>query len=340
VVFLKLQIFFINVYCLLIVFSSSALSANVIVQKVLTERTKQQVQAVGNAEARRSVILFPAVADKVTAVHFKPGDRVKEGDVLVELDSRRQKAALQQAEITLSDAARTLKRLTASHQQGAIPQSELDDAKTLHLLAQVALTNAKTELEDRVVRAPFSGVMGLTEVEKGDRITVQTAIASIDDTRSLYINFNAPESAIAMLKNQGRVQVTPWQSSEVINAEVAYLDSRINPQTRTLRVKAKLDNGAEQFMPGMSFRVIISIAGDAYAVVPEAALMWGATGPYIWKSVDNKATRVNVKIEQRLAGRLLVSGELDPGELLVIEGVQRLRENQALTITNTRELQE
>jgi membrane fusion protein, multidrug efflux system len=340
VVFLKLHILFFNVYILLIVFSASAISANVMVQKVVTERSKQEVQAVGNAEAIRSVILFPAVADKVTAVHFKPGDRVKEGDVLVELDSRRQKTALQEAEITLSDTARTLKRLTKSHQQGAIPQSELDDAKTLHSLAKVALTNAKTELEDREIRAPFDGVMGLTEVEKGDRITVQTAIASIDDTRSLYINFNAPESAIALLKNQGRVQVTPWQSSHVINAEVAYLDSRINPQTRTLRVKAKLDNAAEQFMPGMSFRVIISIEGDAYAVVPEAALMWGATGPYIWKSIDNKAKRVDVKIEQRLAGRLLVSGELNLDDMLVVEGVQRLRENQALTVTNTSAVQE
>lgn len=320
---------------MLILFSISATSANVLVQKVATERTKQEVDAVGNAEAIHSVILFPAVGDKVTNIYFKPGDKVKEGDALVELDSRRQKTALQEAEITLSDTTRTLKRLTQSHQKGAVPQSELDDAKTLNSLAKVALANAKTDLEDREVRAPFTGVMGLTDVEKGDRITVQTAIASIDDTSSLYINFNAPESAIYMLKNEGKVKVTPWQSSQVINANVAYLDSRINPQTRTLRVKAKLDNKSQQFMPGMSFRVNISVEGELFAVVPEAALMWGATGPYVWKSVNKKATRVDVKIEQRLAGRLLVSGDLKQDDILVVEGVQRLRANQVLNFANS-----
>jgi ribosomal protein S28E/S33 len=81
----------------------------------------------------------------------------------------------------------------------------------------------------------------------------------------------------------------------------------------------------------MSFRVHIEVLGDNYAAIPEAALLWGATGPYVWTSVDNKATRVEVKIEQRLSGRLLVSGPLNKDDILVIEGVQRLRTQQALS---------
>ena len=335
-----MRILLLNIYLLLFIFSTAASSANVMVQKVTTERTKEEVKAVGNAEAIHSVTLFPAVGDRVTAVHFKPGNFVKEGDILVELDSRRQKAALQQAEITLADTQRTLNRLSESHKKGAIPKSDLDDAKTLHALAEVALINAKTDLEDRTVLAPFDGVMGLTDVEKGDRITEQTAIATIDDTRSLYINFNAPESAVSILKNKGIVEVTPWQSAKAINAQVSYLDSRINTQTRTLRVKAKLENENDQFMPGMSFRINITMQGESYAVVPEAALMWGATGPYVWKSIDKKAKRIDVKIEQRLAGRLLVSGNLNENDILVVEGVQRLRENQTLTFANASNLEE
>lgn len=294
------------------------------------EHANEQVQAVGNAEAIRSVILYPAVGDKVTAVHFKPGDQVTAGAVLLELDSRRQTAALNEAKIKLADSERIQTRLQQSHAKGAVPQSDLDDAKTVYELAKVAVTKAETELQDRQVRAPFSGTMGLTDVEVGDRITTQTAIASIDDTRALYINFNAPESAISMLRNSGNVTVMPWQGSDAINAKVAYLDSRIDPQTRTLRVKAKLDNENAQFLPGMSFRVHIEIQGERYAAVPEAALLWGATGPYVWKSVEQKATRVDVKIQQRLAGRLLVSGPLLEDDILVVEGVQRLRPAQAL----------
>ena len=136
------------------------------------------------------------------------------------------------------------------------------------------------------------------------------------------------------------MEVTPWQSAKVINAQVSYLDSRINPQTRTLRVKAKLENENDQFMPGMSFRINITMQGESYAVVPEAALMWGATGPYVWKSIDKKAKRIDVKIEQRLAGRLLVSGNLNENDILVVEGVQRLRENQTLTFVNPSNLEE
>ena len=213
-------------------------------------------------------------------------------------------------------------------------QSDLDDAKTLYELAKVQLMQAKTEREDREVRAPFSGVMGLTDVEVGDRITTQTAIATIDDISELYINFNAPEAAISVLKQKSSVEVVPWLGDKAYTAKVAELDSRINAQTRTLRTKAKLDNNAQQFMPGMSFRVHINILGEELAVVPEAAMMWGAAGPYVWKSVDKKATRVDVKIEQRLAGRLLVSGGLNEGDLLVTEGVQRLRPNQELNFIN------
>ena len=83
----------------------------------------------------------------------------------------------------------------------------------------------------------------------------------------------------------------------------------------------------------MSFRVHIKVLGQRFAAIPEAALLWGATGPYVWTSVDNKATRVDVKIEQRLAGRLLVSGALQPNNTLVVEGVQRLRANQELSFS-------
>nr|WP_235591118.1 efflux RND transporter periplasmic adaptor subunit [Pseudoalteromonas sp. H105] len=311
--------------------SKQAIAANVIVKAVEMERAKEQVQAVGNTEAIRSVILYPAVGDRVTALHFKPGDKVKAGQVLLELDSRRQKAALEEAKIKLADSQRIQTRLMQSHAKGAVPQSDLDDAKTVTQLAKVTLTQAETEFEDRQVRAPFDGVMGLTDIEVGDRITSQTAIASIDDTRALYINFDAPESAIRMLRNNGDVSVIPWQGNQKINAEIAYLDSRINPETRTMRVKAKLNNERNNYIPGMSFRVYIELLGNKFAAVPEAALLWGATGPYVWISKNNKATRVDVKIEQRLAGRLLVSGGLTENDTLVVEGVQRLRPQQELT---------
>ena len=100
--------------------------AQVIAEPLQFERSSQRIEVVGNSEAFQSVTLYPAIGDRVTAVHFKPGDQVKAGQLLVELDSRRQKAALQEAKILLKDAQRTVDRLTDSQNRGAVPVNELD----------------------------------------------------------------------------------------------------------------------------------------------------------------------------------------------------------------------
>ena len=304
-------------------------AAQVITQAVTFEQQSSRVEAVGSAEAIRSVVLYPAVADKVTAVNFEPGQRVEKGQVLLELDSRRQRVAVERATIQLRDAQRTVARLQESRERGAIAQSVLDDAITARDLLQVQLTEAQTELEDRAVRAPFSGVVGLTDVEPGDRINLQTAITTIDDRSKLLINFNAPEDALPIVQGNASVQLSPWQAQgSAISAEIAEVDSRIDSSNRSIRVRALLDNSNDSFRPGMSFRVQLQLAGEYYAVVPEAALLWGATSAYVWLVQDSKAKRVDVQIKQRLSGRLLVAGKLTANDQLIVEGVQTLREGQ------------
>jgi RND family efflux transporter MFP subunit len=179
--------------------SAASRPANVIIAPISFEKKTSRVEAVGTAEAIQSVVVYPAVADKVTAVNFLPGQYVQEKEVLLELDSRRQKVALERVTIQLADAERSVIRLQESREKGAIAQSDLDDAMTARDLLKVQLTEVKTELEDRTVRAPFSGVVGLTDVEQGDRIGLQTAITTIDNREQLLINFNAPEASLPIL---------------------------------------------------------------------------------------------------------------------------------------------
>ncbi|SNY41718.1 RND family efflux transporter, MFP subunit [Arsukibacterium tuosuense] len=310
-------------------------AAQVISMPVEFERVSNRIEAVGSAEAVQSVVIYPAVADKVTAINFIPGQKVQRGDILLELDARRQRVAVDRARIQLADAERTVERLTTSRRQGAIAQSELDDAITARDLINVALTEAETELEDRTVRAPFAGVVGLTDVEVGDRITLQTAITTLDNREQLLINFRAPETALAMLQQQPELTLQPWQGAAInLQAEISQVDSRIDDVNRTIRVRALLDNSADRYRPGMSFRVKLEVRGEAYAVIPEAALLWGATGAYVWLELDNKAKKVDVQIKQRLSGRLLVSAELNEGDMLITEGVQSLRAGQPVQAAN------
>jgi membrane fusion protein (multidrug efflux system) len=311
-------------------------SALVITQSLGFERTQQRVDAVGYAEAIQSVSLYPAVGDLVQAVNFRPGDRVEAGQVLLRLDDRRQVVALERATIQLADAERTVKRLTTSRQQGAIAQNELDNAITARDLLKVSVQEAQTNLDDRTVIAPFSGVVGISDVQVGDRITAQTLITTLDRREQLYIDFDAPESAVELLRNDARLTVRPWnQQAAAYEAEILEVDSRVNMTRRTIRVRASIDNQDDLFRPGMSFRVSLDIQGDSYAVVPEAALMWGAEGAFVWIAKNDKAQRVEVEIQQRLPGRVLVGGALQLGDQLIVEGVQSLRPGQNLRyVTN------
>ncbi|WP_113906355.1 efflux RND transporter periplasmic adaptor subunit [Aliidiomarina celeris] len=313
--------------------------AQVVASKIAFDARTQRVEAVGNTESVQSVLIYPAVGDLVTSVRFVAGQYVEQGDILLELDSRRQRTALQRAEIELVDAERTVERLRASRERGAIPQSDLDDALTVRDLARVQVREAEANLEDRFVRAPFDGVVGITDIQPGDRISATTMVTTIDNREQLYVDFQAPETALNLLQNNDTVAATPWQNSaEILTLNIADIDSRVDPQTRTIRVRALLENEDDKYRPGMSFRIRLEIEGDYYAVIPEAALMWGAEGAFVWRVAEGKAERVNVEIQQRRRGSLLVDADLTSEDLIVVEGVQTLRPGQALNVSNAEEL--
>jgi len=304
----------------------------VVTQPVTFTHEIRKVEAVGSAEAVRSIVLYPAVADEVVEVNFVPGQPVEAGKVLVRLDDRRQTVAVKRAQLTLADAQRTVDRLSESHAKGAVAINELDLAKTQRDLAQVALEEANVDLADRYIKAPFNGIVGITDIEVGDRINEQTVVTSLDNRSKLYINFKAPEAALPVLLNAPDVTLEPWTDRETtLKAEVAQIDSRINESDRTLRARAILNNSSDQFRPGMSFRVNLSIKGDRFAAIPEVALLWGATGAYVWLADEGKAKKVDVRVHQRLRGTILVSGNINEGDTLITEGVQRLRTGQSIT---------
>jgi RND family efflux transporter MFP subunit len=308
----------------------------VVVEKLGFEYETSKIEAVGSAQAKRSVTLFSSVSDEVTSVYFLPGQTVKKDDVLLELDSRLQDVDMQRAEIELEDAQKNLDRVKNSFKKGAVTEREVDDANTIFELAKINLLEAQKNKEDRLVRAPFEGIVGLTDVEAGDRITPQTEITTLDDRTKLFVNFVAPELAVSYLMEKPMVQLQPWTDRlTLLPARVAEIDSRVSLQDRTIRARALLDNQNDQYRPGMSFRVTLEVRGELYIAIPEAALSWGANGAFVWLVENEKAKRVGVQIEQRLRGRILVTGDLSSGEILIVEGIQGLRDGQALDIQNT-----
>ena len=182
-------------------------------------------------------------------------------------------------------------------------------------------------LDDRFIDAPFDGYVDVTDVYPGDRIGPETVITTLDDRRQLLVNFEVPEVLVGELEVGGAVSLTAWNKDATkLSGEVVEIGSRIDPSTRTFVARATVDNESDRLRPGMSFRVSVNIEGRAYPVIAETAVQWGADGAFVWLIVDGNAKRTPVKIIQRQQGRVLVDADLTQGDIVVVEGIQRMRD--------------
>lgn len=287
-----------------------------------------RLEAVGTSRAMQSITLYPASAGEVIAVHFEPGQAVRKGQLLLELDQRNEQLAVQLAEVRLADAERLFQRYQRSAESGATLPTTLDAAETALKEARIELDRARIALADRSVRAPFSGYVGLTDIDPGDRIQTNTPITTLDNRSSLLVSFEIPELLVGNLNAGDKVEIAPWNSRRpAAYGEVVDIDSRINPSTRTFLARARVDNSNDNLRPGQSFRVTMELLGDRYPVVPEVAVQWGIDGAYVWTIPNNLGQRVPVNIVQRQEGFILLDGPIAPGELVILEGTQRMRPN-------------
>ncbi len=312
----------------------------VITAPVIETANRQRFDGVGTGVAQKRVDLYPNVAETVTAIGFKAGERVAKDALLIQLDDRAEKLALSLAEIQLKEAKSLLGRFTQAAKDGAVPDSEVDAARTEFEAAKIALEQARLASDMRQLRAPFAGVMGLPQVEIGDRVDTSTLIATLDDRTVLHVDFEIPEAlAKPLLSDQGERVIsatTPAYGTRRFDAKVAALDSRVHPTRRTLKVRAALDNSDDDLRPGMSFRVRFAIEGASYPATPEIAVQWEREGSFIWLARDGEAQKVRVEIITRRDGLALLKGTVKDGDAVVIEGLQRLRPGMAVAASNER----
>ena len=300
------------------------------------ERTR--IKAIGTARAYRSVTLHPAAAGEVAAVHFAPDQEVRKGSVLLELDSRREKLAVDLARARVRKARQLLSRYERSAGSGAYAESTVADARSALEEAEIALRQAEVALSDRQVIAPFDGFVGLTEVDVGDRIGTGDAITTLDDRGSLLVSFSVPELFLGRIGKGHPVEVATWAArDQAIPGEIVDLGSRIDPVSRSFTARARVANARDAFRPGMSFAVTLDVHGDRYPLVPEISVRYGADGAFVWVVREGAAARIPVRIVERQEATVLVDAALKDGEPVVVEGIQRLRPGLAVRVAVPRE---
>lgn len=318
--------------------ASQPQAVRVVAQEVVLEREAERIEALGTARARASATIFAETAGEVESVSFTAGDRVEAGDVLLQLEADDERLDVRLAQVAVREAEQLLARYRRIEGTGAVSDSQIDEAETALDAARIELEQARVALERRTVRAPFSGYVGLTDIDAGARITPTTQITELDDRSVLFVDFDPPEQVFGRIGVGDGVQATPFAGAgRSYDARIINVDSRIDPSARTFTVRAELDNAADALRPGMSFRVGFDLLSGERPVVPEVAIIWGGDGAYVWAVREGRAVDVPITLVQRREGRVLVSGDLQPGDLVVAEGIQRVREGAPIEIIETRQ---
>lgn len=300
--------------------------ALVVTVPVRTGKINDRVSAIGNGEALHSVSVAPLVSGVLTAIAVKSGDRVQAGDILAELDKRAEEIARDRAALTLKTAEDKLTRMEALLKSRTATAVQLGEARDERDAAAFELRDAELKLEQRAIRAPIAGNVGIVSTGVGNAVTPQTEIATIDDRSAIMVEFWIPERFAG--------QVAPRQSvdakalalpGDAFSGEIDAVASRVERDSRTLRIRALVDNAADKLRPGMAFEVSLKFPGVTFPAVDPLAVQWSSDGAFVWRIVDAKAERVPVRVIQRNSDFLLVEGGLAEGDLVVTEGVQSLR---------------
>jgi membrane fusion protein (multidrug efflux system) len=295
------------------------------------------LQAIGTAQARESIVLTPKVADTIRRIRFESGDRVRAGQVLVEMSSVEQAADLAEVRAANQAAQEDLRRTQELFDRGFASQARLDTVQAAAEAAQARLNAGGSRIADRTIRAPFAGVVGLRTASPGQYVRPGDQIGTLDDVSEIKLDFDITETQIARVTpGVELVARTAAYPDRTFTGTIANVDSRVDPNTRTVRVRAILPNGDGTLRPGMLMTVDVRSNPRQALAIPEIAILDQADGAYVYRVVARPSGQavelVRIQTGQRAGGMAEVLGGLNAGDRVITEGVQSVRPGQPVQI--------
>ena len=307
----------------------------VITGTTIVVRDDLSFTAIGTGFAARSVTLRAPSSGKIIELEVAAGAKFAQGDVIMRLDDVDQRFAVSLAQARFERATSDRDRFRQLQDAGTAATVRYEETQTEFTLTEIELARARADLEDRVLRAPFDGIAGLSPVEVGDRIAVDDPVAVFDDRSEILVEFDLPEALLGRVELGLPLQAsTPSAEGRTFDGQIAVIDSRIDAATRTARVRASIDNANDLLRPGASFSLRLDLPGQTFPAVPELALQFADGTLHVWRVVDDTAERVAVRLVRRRGGNVIVDGPLTEGDKIVVEGTQRLRSGAAVVVLN------
>ena len=308
---------------------------NVVAVPVVSDSINFQLEALGTTRANESVDITAKVANQVTAVRFGEGQQVTRGQVLVELDGDQVRADLAAAEAALAESRSQYQRSRELYTTRVLSDSQLEQIEATFKANEARVAAARARVADTVIRAPFAGRVGLRRVSLGSLISPGTVITTLDDTSTIKLDFTIPETFLTVVRPGLEITARSVAYPDTtFGGRVASVDTRVDPATRSVTVRALLPNPEGLLKPGMFLTTRLSRGAVDALMVPEQALVPEGGRMFVYVARDGVAEKRQVQIGQRRVGEVQVVEGLAAGELVVTEGTQKLRDGATVALVD------
>ena len=291
-----------------------------------------EVTAVGTLRADESVVIRSEIAGRVTAIHFKEGQTVRQNEPLITLDQAEYQAQLASSAAQLALEESSFRRLQDLDRKNLTSQQNLDEARARLDAARAQHELNRVRLDKTVIRAPFDGTVGLRQVSPGAYVKPGDDIANLESLGAIKLDFRAPETYLARLRagQTLTVRVDAWPD-QPFEGTIYAIEPGVDEETRTVLLRARLPNKGNKLRPGLFARVALILEQRENAlVVPEQAIVPIGQKTFVYRVVDGKAAMTPVKLGLRRPGQVEIVEGVDAGDEVVTDGQLKIRDGAAV----------
>jgi len=299
--------------------------ASVEIKKVVPRQVSNILSAVGTILSNESVEIRPEVAGKIIHIGFAEGEHVAAGAVLFRLDSELIEAEYQEVNANLDFARAQYERAQNLRKNRVIADEKYDSIFRELIQAQSHLNTLATRLKKQTISAPFSGIVGARRVSVGDYVAVGQSMVHLEDLSSVKAEFYVPERHLGSLRTGQRVACRVQALSGDFTGSVYLIDPRIQSETRSAVVRARIDNPGEVLRPGMFCKVdiIVQVKDNALTVPQEAIVSRGET-QFVYVDMNGTAEMRKIETGLFLHDSVEITSGINAGDMLIVSGVQKL----------------
>jgi membrane fusion protein, multidrug efflux system len=297
------------------------------------------LEAVGTARAIESVTISANVTERIKRLNFSDGQYVRKGAVLVELSASQEQADLSGARARLTQAQAQLDRQVSLLRDGWTTQSRVDEALAARDGARAAVEAISADISDRVIRAPFSGIIGLRDVSSGLVAGSSTAILELSDISTIRLDFTIPETSLAAVTvGQEVIGTSAAYAGERFTGRITAIDPQIDPVSRAATVRASLPNPQGRLKPGMLLAVQAVRSKRSALAVPEQAVVGNRDERSVFVvEGDKTVSQTKVTIGAREPGLVEITGGLAAGTPIVVDGALKVRDGGTIKVFGAQE---